>query len=392
MNLTIDEALQQGISAHKEGKLEEAERAYRSILASVPQHPDANHNLGVLAVGVGQIVEALPHFKTALEANPKQGQYWLSYIDALIKLGKVDDARLLLEQGKRSGLSGDAVNQLDAQLNVDEDTAQKNIDRLLTLYNTGNLKQALDEGTLLLQKNPGNHVLHNILGAVHAALGNNEAAIKNYGIAIQIKPDFPDAYLNRGVSLRKIGLNEKALSDYNKALELDSLLYEAHNNIGHIHNILGNYDDAIERLSKAIELRPSFSEAYNNLGDAFYNRMLLEDAYLNFQKAVIIKPEFGDVYNNLGNASYQLGDMNQAYEYYQKAIQISPDFGQAYANKAHTLKALDDISGAIESHRKAIQLDYKLTSNIVSLCLLLQKNEDYEQAIDVLTIDVTKLD
>ena len=92
MELTVNEALQRGIAAHKEGKLQEAEKFYRGILGVQPNHPDANHNLGVLAAGTGQVEAALPHFKSALEANPNQGQYWLSYVDALIKLDRLDDA------------------------------------------------------------------------------------------------------------------------------------------------------------------------------------------------------------------------------------------------------------------------------------------------------------
>ena len=85
MKLTIQQALQQGVTAHKEGKLQDAERLYRAILQSEPGQPDANHNLGVIAVSVNKTAAALPLFKTALEANPKMGQFWLSYIDALIK-------------------------------------------------------------------------------------------------------------------------------------------------------------------------------------------------------------------------------------------------------------------------------------------------------------------
>ena len=54
MELTIEQALQEGIAAHKEGKLQDAERLYRTILQSQPKHPDANHNLGVLAVSVNK--------------------------------------------------------------------------------------------------------------------------------------------------------------------------------------------------------------------------------------------------------------------------------------------------------------------------------------------------
>ena len=51
--LTIDQALQQGIEAHKAGQVQEADRLYTAILKAQPKHPEANHNMGVLAVGVG---------------------------------------------------------------------------------------------------------------------------------------------------------------------------------------------------------------------------------------------------------------------------------------------------------------------------------------------------
>ena len=75
MDLTVDQALQQGVAAHKEGRLQEAERFYRAILQAQPKHPDANHNLGVLAVAVGKPIEAIPLFKLALEVNPQVEQF-----------------------------------------------------------------------------------------------------------------------------------------------------------------------------------------------------------------------------------------------------------------------------------------------------------------------------
>ena len=100
MELTLDQALQRGIEAHKTGQLKEAERLYTAVLKAQPKHPDANHNMGVLAVGVGKVHDALPFFKTALEANPNVAQYWLSYIDALIKLDRVADAKVVFDQAK----------------------------------------------------------------------------------------------------------------------------------------------------------------------------------------------------------------------------------------------------------------------------------------------------
>ena len=57
--LPIDQALQQGIAAHRAGKLQEAERLYRAIIGVQPQHPDANHNLGILAFEAGKADTAL---------------------------------------------------------------------------------------------------------------------------------------------------------------------------------------------------------------------------------------------------------------------------------------------------------------------------------------------
>ena len=58
LELTIDQALQKGIEAHKAGQVQEADRLYTAILKAKPKHPDANHNLGVLAVSIGKVKEA----------------------------------------------------------------------------------------------------------------------------------------------------------------------------------------------------------------------------------------------------------------------------------------------------------------------------------------------
>ena len=112
MELTLEQALQKGVEAHRAGKIQEADRYYTAILKANPKHPDANHNMGVLAVGIGKVEEALPFFKTALDVNPKTDQYWLSYIDALTKLGRIADARAVLDQANSNGAEGDAFDQL----------------------------------------------------------------------------------------------------------------------------------------------------------------------------------------------------------------------------------------------------------------------------------------
>ncbi len=106
MELTIEQALQKAVEAHKAGQVQEADRLYTAILKARPKHPDANHNLGVLAVSVGKVEEALPFFKAALEANPSIARFWLSYINALIRLIVLAMQRLCLDQAKSKGRKG----------------------------------------------------------------------------------------------------------------------------------------------------------------------------------------------------------------------------------------------------------------------------------------------
>ena len=119
MELTVDQALQQGVAAHKEGKLQEAERLYHAILQAQPAHPDANHNLGVIAVSVNKAGAALPLFKTALEANPKIEQFWLSYIDALVKDNQLKGAKQAIKKAKKKGFD---AKKLEALLSLSKRT------------------------------------------------------------------------------------------------------------------------------------------------------------------------------------------------------------------------------------------------------------------------------
>ena len=190
MKLTIEQALQKGISAHQAGRVEEADRYYTSILQVQPEHPDANHNLGVLAVGVGKPEQALPLLKKALEANPQVEQFWLSYIDALNKSGQTTNALGVLKQGRDAGLKGERVDLLETQLKAGQAASgsihptQNQLDGLIALYNQGRLEDVLVQGDILANQFPKNAVIQNILGAAYSGLGRSEEAIARYNKAI----------------------------------------------------------------------------------------------------------------------------------------------------------------------------------------------------------------
>ena len=152
MELTLDQALQKGIEAHKAGKVQEADRYYTAILKANPKHSDANHNMGVLAVGVGKVEEAIPFFKVALEANPNVAQFWLSYIDALIRKGRLTDAKAIFDQAKNNGAEGDGFDQLEKRLgspNTTTSNAQEppedQLQDLINLHTQGQYREALNK-------------------------------------------------------------------------------------------------------------------------------------------------------------------------------------------------------------------------------------------------------
>ena len=193
MDLTIAQALERGVTAHKEGKLQEAEKLYRAILQSQPQHPDANHNLGLIAVGVGKVEGAIPHFKAALAANAKMEQYWLSYIDALIKLNQMDTAKAVLEQARTQGVWDERFDNLQVQLTDGAGSSLRvELDGLIALYQQGKYPEVLDKGALLSEQYPDDPNIPNLLGVVNAALQNHEEAITHYNNCLLYTSDAAD--------------------------------------------------------------------------------------------------------------------------------------------------------------------------------------------------------
>ena len=100
------------------GEVQKVDQYYTAILKAQPKHPDANHNMGVLAVGIGKVEAALPFFKAAVGANEKVTQFWLSYIDAHIRLDRYEEARNLCSQAKNSSIKDERIDNLETQIDL----------------------------------------------------------------------------------------------------------------------------------------------------------------------------------------------------------------------------------------------------------------------------------
>ncbi|MDB9926881.1 tetratricopeptide repeat protein, partial [Hyphomicrobiales bacterium] len=323
MELTIEQALQQGIAAHKKGKLQEAERLYRTILKSQPLHSDANHNLGVLAVSVNKAEAALPLFKTALEANSKIEQFWLSYIDALIKEKQFENAKLVIEQAKTQGVAEEKLNVLEVQLTP---TAQVNEPKLAVQNKSLSLSQKrkkLSEQKKrkkkakkqnLKAKNPSKQQLSNLLEYYQNGRFNDAEKL-----AVSITNEFPKHQFGwkvLGAIFGQTGKNSEAAHANQTAVALSPQDAEAHYNLGITLKELGRLDEALAIYNQAIALKPDYTEAHYNLGITLKKLGRLDEALASYNQAIALKPDFAEAHSNLGITLQELGRLDEALAIY----------------------------------------------------------------------------
>ena len=376
MELTIEQALQQGIAAHKAGKLEEAERLYRAILQSQPAHPDVNHNLGVIAVSVNKADVALPFFKTALEANPKIELFWLSYIDALIKEKQFDNAKQALKQAEKQGVAAEKLNVLETKLTptvqVNEpklaaqnkslslsqklkklseqkkrkktarqnlktnNPSQQQLSNLLEYYQNGRFNDA-EKLAITISKDFPNHPFSwKVLGAVLGTTGRKSEAVDANQTAVALSPQDADAYFNLGNTLKELGRLDEALASYTQAIALKPDFAQAHYNLGNTFKELGRLDEALASYNQAIALKPDFAEAHYNLGNTLQELKRFDEALASYNQAIALKPDYAEAHSNLGITLQELGRFDEALASYNQAIALKPD----YSSAKHMLAAL----------------------------------------------------
>ena len=94
-----------------------------------------------------------------------------------------------------------------------------------------------------------------------------EAAIASYDKAIGLRPDYAEAYANRGNALRDLKHPDEALASYDTAIALKPDYAEAHNNRGMVLQDLKRPDEAIASYEKAIALKSDYAQAYSNRGN-----------------------------------------------------------------------------------------------------------------------------
>ena len=433
-NLSISEALRLGVEAHKAGNVSEADRYYTAILQTDPNHPDANHNMGVLAAGLNKIELALPFFRKALDLNPDKAQFWVSLIAATIKLENFDDARELLVQATRNSLKGEYLAQLEEMLtsarsrthqfdinrvdeidkNIDENKVTKldtvKLDQAIRLaakkLKTGDFEGAKNIYKEIILKFPNNNKALRGLETIAAKLSKTHqklqqptddqlrelAVLYNQGHkneplrkAIDLLRKYPQsAFLHNlcGVIYADDEKYEVAIESYNKSLQLNPYYPEAYNNKGNALRNTGKLEAAVENYNQAIKFQSDYTEAYYNLGTVLEDEERFEAALKSYNTALKLKPYYVKVYFAKGNLFISKRQLYPAIKSFKQALIVDPTYYQAYHNMGNGQKKANKPDAALESYRRALRVKPNLAEAHLGLGSILYQKGKVEAALN----------
>ena len=390
----IQTLLETGINAHKLGALTDAEIIYKEILELEPSHPDANHNLGVLALMVNKPEISLKYFEVALNNKDKKPQFFYSYIDGLLRSNKLDDARALINVASKKGLD---AQRLQGYLSTIENSKtyqkilehNKNIENLakaskyseIDVYikkiskkisNAASIRNKL--GELLFYKNQfsdaiivfeKNTVEHPRYFQSHVNLIKSLIHIKSYAEAFACAQkafliDDSDAELIEMLIYLCTKLNRTDLQHL--YLQIATSCFpkrsDFHSSHGLLLRSLSRFEDAKAAMLKALELEPKNASLLNNLGLVEQDLKNLTEAKRLFLMALTENPKLGIAYNNIALLEREQGNNKEALTFFLKSLEIDPRNDDALNGLGVLMKELNKPNEAIDYFQRSIQLNH----------------------------------
>lgn len=211
--------------------------------------------------------------------------------------------------------------------------------------------------------------------------GELQAVIDAYQRALEVKPDFHEAWYNLGIIYQHKGEYDPAIHAFLKALEIRPDDYGVWNNLGVAYHHKEEYDLAIESYQTALEIKPDYHEAWFNLGIAHRNKWQYDQAIQAYQTALGIKPDYYEAWYNLGVAHRHKGDFGLAIDAYQKALQIKPDSDEAWYMIGVAYDDQEEYDEAIGAFQTALALRPDNDGVWNNLGVAYQHKEEYDEAI-----------
>lgn len=181
----------------------------------------------------------------------------------------------------------------------------------------------------IVRREPLDASSHYNLGVVYGQTGNIQAAREAYRRAVEILPEYFEAWYNLGADYIELGDPREAVKCFDKAIEAKPDFAVAHFMKGAAFDRLNNHEQAIRSTLKGLEFAPDDAQAFYNLGNSYLRMGDAAQAVNYFERAAEIAPDFADAFFEAGRCREQLGENAVALEAYRRAAQVRPDFVEA---------------------------------------------------------------
>jgi tetratricopeptide (TPR) repeat protein len=329
---SLIQLLQRGLTAHQEGRLDEAISAYREALKIAPNHKDGLHLLGVALGAQGRVDEGIETLLESLRQDRRQP-------DCLFNLGN-----LWLQKGSFANAAacyGDA-------LALDQKMSDAWANLALARQGQGAIDQARMAWQKSLQYQPRNSgVWLRLAQSYHDARQLNEAEAV-YRAGSGHNPRDASLACNLGNVLRELHRDAEAAECYRRATGIDPNSHEAWNNLGVALQGQGLVSEAVVAFEKSVAIKPDYAEAFSNLGPALQRLNRVEEAIATCQRALELHPDHDGAWVNLGNALLAANRVLEAAKAYAKAEQLKPDNATAKKNEGIARLLSGDLARGFE--------------------------------------------
>jgi tetratricopeptide (TPR) repeat protein len=172
------------------------------------------------------------------------------------------------------------------------------------------------------------------------------AAVQHFQKAIELYPQYAEAYQLLGVMHMQSGKFADAEPELQKATDIEPNLSTAYFALGICRNVMAKYPEAEAALMKGLELDPQSADGHYQLGNTYWALGRWQDAEQQAQKAVTLKPDMAGVHVLEGDIALRKHDLQGALKEYKEGVRLDPKGPMA----APTQQMISKIEQATQQH------------------------------------------
>ena len=163
---------------------------------------------------------------------------------------------------------------------------------------------------------------HTELGAAYFQQNKLEIALDEFKYAVEIDPNYAQAYNGLGLVYAALGEDSKADGSFKKAIQVEPRNSESHNNYGSFLCARKRYDESITHFLEAVKnpLYATPNLAYANAGICSVRKNDIKNAEIYLSKALQIEPLTHPAATQLADIQLKRGDATTANKTLQNAL------------------------------------------------------------------------